>query len=112
LKTKRIVVKSAVAPMELSATATATSYPKKRLKNMKTIIKSEWDAKFLREQPFMSFGSMCNLIGQAYHGKGISEEELIRLTRTAFKLAQEFVLEAYNSAIPEAVKNQANGLPF
>ena len=58
--------------------------------------KDAWDIKFLREQPFMAFGSLCNLIGQAYRGKAITEVGLEELAKQAFRLAQEFTKEAFD----------------
>jgi len=61
-------------------------------------MKDNWDVKYLRESVFMPFGSMCNLIGQAYQGKGITIEELENLTKKAFVLALTFVSKAYDEA--------------
>jgi len=70
--------------------------------NNKTIIvQDQWSEKFLREYPFMPFGSLCNLIGQAFQGKGIDEETLERLARKAFQLAQEFTEEVYSKVKKE-----------
>jgi len=65
-------------------------------KNSKIIVKDIWSEKFLRESNFMPFGSMCNLIGQAYQSKGITIEELEKLSQKAFELAMEFTEKAYN----------------
>jgi hypothetical protein len=59
-------------------------------------VNTQWDEKFLRETPFMPFGSLCNLIGQAYQGKGIDEETLEKLARKAFELCLEFTERSYN----------------
>jgi hypothetical protein len=64
--------------------------------NNKIIAKTQWDEKFLREALWMPFGSLCNLIGQAYQGKGIALEELEALARKAFELAMDFSEEAFN----------------
>jgi hypothetical protein len=64
--------------------------------NNKIRVKDQWAEKFLRESLWMPVGSFCNLVGQAYQGKGITEEELERLARKIFSLALEFTEEAYN----------------
>jgi len=54
-----------------------------------------WDIKYLRKALWMPFGSMCNLVGQAYQGKEINSEELEVLTKKIFELAMEFTEDAY-----------------
>ena len=66
--------------------------------------KNQWDEKFLREALWMPFGSMCNLIGQAYQGKGINIEELENLAAKAYELALQFTKEAYERAEKEDEK--------
>jgi len=61
----------------------------------KIIAKDQWEEKFLREALWMPFGSMCNLVGQSFQGKGISKEELDKVTRKIFELAMEFTEEAF-----------------
>jgi len=62
----------------------------------KIIAKNQWDEKWLRESLWMPVGSFCNLVGQAYQGKGITEEELEKLARKIFSLALEFTEEAFS----------------
>uniref|UniRef100_A0A7V3N5E1 Uncharacterized protein n=1 Tax=candidate division CPR3 bacterium TaxID=2268181 RepID=A0A7V3N5E1_UNCC3 len=67
--------------------------------NKKIQVKDQWAERFLREYLWMPVGSFCNLVGQAYQGKGINginEEELEKLTRKIFSLALEFTEEAFN----------------
>jgi len=65
----------------------------------KVIAHDQWAEKFLRETPFMPFGSMCNLIGQALNGKGegIDTARLEELASKAFELAMKFTAEAFES---------------
>ena len=70
-------------------------------------VSDTWAEKFLREQPFMAFGSLCNFLGQAYQGKGISEKELEKLARKSFELAMEFAEKAYER-IEKIEKEQSN----
>ena len=65
----------------------------------KIIVYDVWAEKFMRETPFMPFGSMCNLIGQALNGKGegIDTAQLEELASKAFELAMKFTAEAFES---------------
>ena len=69
--------------------------------NKKIHVTDQWTEKFLRETPFMPFGSLCNLIGQAYRGKGITELELEALANKAFELSQKFVIQSYEKVTQE-----------
>jgi len=64
----------------------------------KIIVKDTWDIKYLREEVFMPFGSLCGVIGQLYQraGKTADEKEIDKWVRWAFNLACEFVEERYN----------------
>lgn len=64
--------------------------------NKKIQVHDQWSEKYLREQPFMAFGSLCNLIGQAYQGKELTDEKIEELARMAFNLALEFTEISYN----------------
>jgi len=64
--------------------------------NKKIQVHDQWAEKYLREQPFMAFGSLCNFIGQAYQGKELPDERIKELARMAFDLALEFTEIAYN----------------
>ena len=59
---------------------------------------NQWDVKYLRTQPFMPFGSICNLIGQVYQGREISEKKLKELLELAFRLSVEFTNKAFKNA--------------
>ena len=63
----------------------------------KIIAKDQWVEKFVREQPFMAFGSMANSYGLANEGKGISIENFKKDMSELFKLAQEFTKQSLNS---------------
>lgn len=54
----------------------------------------EWEDRFTREGAYMPFGSICNLIGQAIAGKGLSNEQLISLTDTAYAQAKKFIKDS------------------
>ena len=73
--------------------------------------KNQWDTKYLRESVFMPFGSMCNLIGQAFQGKGITDEEFEKLTVKAFDLAMEFVKDAFERVEENSVEKEPD-IPF
>ena len=62
----------------------------------KKVVKSQWDEKYLRESPWMPFGSMCNLIGQALRGTGMSKEQLESLAKKAFELSMNFTEKAFD----------------
>ena len=64
--------------------------------NNKIIVKDRWDEKYLREALWIPFGSLSNLVGQAFQGKGIDEETLKGLAKTIFELASQFTEETYN----------------
>jgi hypothetical protein len=68
----------------------------------------QWLKKFKRENPFMPFGSICNMLGQIYHevwqDKDFEElpsgfiEKLIDL---AWEKSKEMVDEKYKEAVEE-----------
>ena len=76
----------------------------------KKSVKDHWAEKYLRETPFMPFGSMCNLIGQALNGKeeGIDTARLEELASKAFELAMKFTVEAFESV--EKVQEEEVGI--
>ena len=61
-------------------------------------IKSPWDTKYLREQPFMAFGSMMNAFGNINQGKGLSMEEFEKASDKIFKLAKKYAEESFLGA--------------
>ena len=63
--------------------------------------KNQWDEKWLRESLWMPFGSMCNLLAQAYQGKEVDEKTFETLARKAFELSEEFTEKAYNRIEPK-----------
>ncbi len=64
-------------------------------------ITSPWDQKYLREQPFMAFGSMMNAFGQVNRGKDISMEAFEEASKKIFEMAKEFTKQAYEDAATE-----------
>ena len=61
-------------------------------------IKSPWDQKYLREQPFMAFGSMMNAYGNINQGKGLSMEDFEIATEKIFALAKKYAEKAFEDA--------------
>jgi len=78
--------------------------------NNKIIVKDQWSEKFLREAPWMPFGSLMNSYAQANQQKGISLREFEKVARKAFELACEFTEKAYQRI--ERVKEQEVELPL
>jgi len=72
--------------------------------------KSPWDEKFLREQPFMAFGSMMNAFGRVNEGKrdkdgnvvGMSLVEFEIAAKKIFEMAQQFAVDSFKSVSHEA----------
>jgi len=64
-------------------------------KTDKIIVNDQWAEKFLRESVWMPFGSMCNLVGQAYQGQSMTETVLQNLAETIFTLSMDFTKRAY-----------------
>ncbi len=52
---------------------------------------STWDIKYLKEYPFMPFGSLLNAWANINQGKGISLEEFLEQAEEIFKLAKKLV---------------------
>ena len=66
--------------------------------------KSEWDKKFLREQPFMPFGSLMNAYCQVNQGKGITAEKLIEDADKIFDFAVGLVEGRFGAEQEEVVE--------
>jgi len=62
----------------------------------KTVARDQWAEKYLREQPFMPFGSMMNAYGVINEGKGITLEEFEEVAKKLGQVAAEIVGEIYN----------------
>ena len=77
----------------------------------KIIVKDQWSEKYLREALWMPFGSLCNLVGQAFQGKGkgIKPKELNDLAHKIFELASEFTEKTYDKI--EKVEEEEIELP-
>lgn len=56
---------------------------------------SEWDVKFLRETPFMAFGSMMNSYGLMWKGKEKPLDEFLKDSQQIFKMAIKLSGGAY-----------------
>ena len=61
----------------------------------------QWDKKFLREQPFMPFGTMFNAYCQINQGKGCTPEEILMVADKLFEKAIELVKKSYNATTNE-----------
>lgn len=59
--------------------------------NKKTPSEDTWDIKFLREYPFMPFGSMINAWAVIHQGQNITPEEFEKVAKFLFKIAKELV---------------------
>ena len=55
----------------------------------------KWNIKFLREQPFMAFGSMMNAWGQEHKGKPQDIDDFLRDTNKIFDKAIELTKKSY-----------------
>lgn len=73
-------------------------------------VPDQWAEKYLRESLWMPFGSLCNLVGQAYQGKGITAEELQTLAQAIFVLTMSFTESAYTRTERES-KDEGPDIP-
>ena len=64
-------------------------------KDKKLTTKTTWDEKYLRETPFMPFGSMMNAFGQVNRGAGMDLTKFEEASKVIFQLAKGFIIEAY-----------------
>ena len=60
-----------------------------------------WDIKYLREQPFMAFGSMMNAYGRMNEGKGCTVKELEKIAEDIYNIALELTDRAYKNSISD-----------
>lgn len=58
-----------------------------------------WDLKFLKEYPFMPFGSLMNAFGNINQGKGMDYVAFETASKNIFKMAKSFVKEQYEESI-------------
>jgi len=68
---------------------------------VKALVKSPWDEKFIREQPFMAFGSMMNAYGRINEGKGMDLASFEVASSQIFKSAQKYAQDAFDSVQKE-----------
>jgi len=61
-------------------------------------VKSPWDTKFLRETPFIAFGSMMNAYGRMNEGKEITPEEFEKIANKLFQIAKGYAIAAFGAA--------------
>jgi len=66
-----------------------------------TNVKGPWDIKYLREQPFMAFGSMMNAFGKVNQGKGMDVEAFKIACEKIWQQAEKFTEEKFNSVLKE-----------
>ncbi len=76
----------------------------------KIVAKGQWDEKFLRESPWMPFGTLGNIVAKAFEGKGITPEQLKVLADKMFELAMKYTKDAYERVEKEQ-KGQEVKLP-
>jgi hypothetical protein len=71
-------------------------------------INNQWDEKYLREQPFMPFGSLLNAYAQMHQQKPLTLNRFINDARMLFAFSRELVLDALESSQPkpEEVPNE------
>jgi len=67
-----------------------------------TTTPDQWSQKFLREHPFMAFGSMMNAYSNINKGKGCAIEEMETIADRLFAKAIELTKRAYDETQPEA----------
>ena len=67
-----------------------------KIKNIN--IKTPWDQKYLREQPFMAFGSMMNAYGRINESSKMNLVEFEMACNYIFQLAKRFTEESFASA--------------
>lgn len=67
-----------------------------------TTTPDQWSQKYLREYPFIPFGSLMNAYCQINHGKGISVNEMETIADRLFEKAIELVKRAYESTLTES----------
>jgi len=60
----------------------------------------QWIQKYLREQPFMPFGTMMNTYAQINKGTGCTVEEIEMVADRLFEKAIELIKKAYESSMP------------
>jgi len=65
------------------------------MNNEKIQVKDQWSEKYLREQPFMGFGSAMNAFGLINEGKGMPLDEFLEAMEKIFKKVSEFTEESY-----------------
>ena len=56
-----------------------------------------WSVKYLRENPFISFGTMLQSYSRMNEGKGISVADLMDVADKLFEKAMELTKKAYES---------------
>ena len=61
-----------------------------------------WAVKYLRESPFLSFGTMLQSYARINQGKGISVDELQTVADKLFEKAMELTRRAYESTLIES----------
>ncbi len=59
--------------------------------------KNQWETKYLREFPFMPYGSMMNAYSRINEGKGVSIEEFEKVSDKIFKMSIRYTEEAFDS---------------
>jgi len=60
-----------------------------------------WGEKFMREQPFMAFGSLMNAYANMHQREPVELKKFKEDAQELFALAQELATKAYGDAQPE-----------
>lgn len=63
--------------------------------------KDQWGEKFMREQPFMAFGSLMNAYAQMHQQKPVDINEFMGEAKALFTLAQQLTEKSFTDAEPE-----------
>jgi len=71
---------------------------------------TQWEIRFLREQPFMPFGSLMNAFAQIHQGKGMSWKEFQRWAIGIFKLSRKFTRVALKDALEAKSGEEEEGI--
>ena len=69
----------------------------------------KWDLKYLREQPYMAFGSMMNAYSNINHGVGLSVKEFEESSESIFRLACKLTEERFSeTSLPDSSEGKLN----
>jgi len=72
--------------------------------NIKYVIEDKWDAVYLKDKPFMPFGSMANSYGLINQGKGESLDQFLSDMNVIWSRSLKMVAELSNKLKTERKK--------